>query len=241
MTDPLLVVEGLEAGYGALQVLFGVDLDVRAGEIVALMGSNGAGKTTTLRAITGQLRSSAGRVLLDGQDVTHRSPEWLVRHGVALVPEGRGMLRSLTVEENLLAGAWVVGDRAARDAALERAFETFPILEDRRRQVAGTLSGGQQQMLALARAAMSSPRLLLVDEASLGLSPAMTLTAFDLLRRLNQETGVAVLLVEQQVHALDLASRAFVLEKGVVVDRAVGDDVLVMEERLRATYLGEGR
>ena len=241
MSGPLLAVEALEAGYGGLQVLFGVDIDVATGEIVALMGSNGAGKTTTLRAITGQLKPTAGRVLLDGEDVTGRSPEWLVRRGVALVPEGRGMLRGLTVEDNLLAGAWVVQDRVRRDEALDRAYETFPILQERRSQLAGTLSGGQQQMLALARAVMSGPRLLLVDEASLGLSPAMTATAFDLLRRLNQETGVAVLLVEQQVHALELAARAYVLEKGTVVDRADGDDVIAMEQRLRAAYLGEGR
>jgi branched-chain amino acid transport system ATP-binding protein len=241
VNGPLLAVEALEAGYGGLQVLFGVDLEVTAGEIVALMGSNGAGKTTTLRAVTGQLKPTAGRVLLDGEDVTGRPPEWLVRRGVALVPEGRGMLRGLTVEDNLLAGAWVVQDRVRRDEALDRAYETFPILDERRSQLAGTLSGGQQQMLALARAVMSGPRLLLVDEASLGLSPAMTATAFDLLRRLNAETGVAVLLVEQQVHALELAARAYVLEKGTVVDRADGDDVIAMEERLRAAYLGEGR
>jgi branched-chain amino acid transport system ATP-binding protein len=241
VTGPLLAVEALEAGYGGLQVLFGVDLDVTAGEIVALMGSNGAGKTTTLRAIIGQLKPTGGRVLLDGEDVTGRPPEWLVRRGVALVPEGRGMLRGLTVEDNLLAGAWVVQDRVRRDEALDRAYETFPILQERRSQLAGTLSGGQQQMLALARAVMSGPRLLLVDEASLGLSPAMTATAFDLLRRLNAETGVAVLLVEQQVHALELAARAYVLEKGTVVDRAEGDDVIAMEQRLRAAYLGEGR
>jgi branched-chain amino acid transport system ATP-binding protein len=241
VNGPLLAVEALEAGYGGLQVLFGVDLEVTAGEIVALMGSNGAGKTTTLRAVTGQLKPTAGRVLLDGEDVTGRPPEWLVRRGVALVPEGRGMLRGLTVEDNLLAGAWVVQDRVRRDEALDRAYETFPILDERRSQLAGTLSGGQQQMLALARAVMSGPRLLLVDEASLGLSPAMTATAFDLLRRLNAETGVAVLLVEQQVHALELAVRAYVLEKGTVVDRADGDDVIAMEERLRSAYLGEGR
>jgi branched-chain amino acid transport system ATP-binding protein len=241
VNGPLLAVEALEAGYGGLQVLFGVDLEVTAGEIVALMGSNGAGKTTTLRAVTGQLKPTAGRVLLDGEDVTGRPPEWLVRRGVALVPEGRGMLRGLTVEDNLLAGAWVVQDRVRRDEGLDRAYETFPILDERRSQLAGTLSGGQQQMLALARAVMSGPRLLLVDEASLGLSPAMTATAFDLLRRLNAETGVAVLLVEQQVHALELAARAYVLEKGTVVDRADGEDVIAMEERLRAAYLGEGR
>jgi branched-chain amino acid transport system ATP-binding protein len=236
----LLSIEGLEAGYGGLPVLFGVDLDVRPGEIVALMGANGAGKTTTLRAVTGQLRPSKGKVLLDGQDVTGRPAEWLVRRGVTLVPEGRGMLRGLTVEENLALGAWVVRDRAEVAAAFERAYDTFPMLQERRGQRAGTLSGGQQQMLALARALMSGPRLLLVDEASLGLSPAMTSTAFELLTRVNAETGVAVLLVEQHVHALERASRAFVLEKGRVVDRAEGAAVAAMEERLRAAYLGEG-
>jgi branched-chain amino acid transport system ATP-binding protein len=236
----LLSIEGLEAGYGGLPVLFGVDLDVRPGEIVALMGANGAGKTTTLRAVTGQLRPSKGKVLLDGQDVTGRPAEWLVRRGVTLVPEGRGMLRGLTVEENLALGAWVVRDRAEVAAAFERAYDTFPMLQERRGQRAGTLSGGQQQMLALARALMSGPRLLLVDEASLGLSPAMTSTAFELLMRVNAETGVAVLLVEQHVHALEMASRAFVLEKGRVVDRAEGAAVAAMEERLRAAYLGEG-
>ena len=237
----LLRVEGLCAGYGPLQVLFGVSFDVQPGEIVALMGSNGAGKTTALRALTGQLKVTGGTVQLDGEDVTGSSAERLVRKGMALVPEGRGMLPELTVEQNLELGAYVVGDRAEVDAALARAFDTFPILDERRQQRAGTLSGGQQQMLALARALMSSPRLLLVDEASLGLSPVMTATAFDLLRRANEESGVAVLLVEQQVAALELASRAFVLEKGQVVDTAEGDAVRAMEDRLRTAYLGTGR
>ena len=235
-----LHIEGLEAGYGSLQVLFGVTLDVGAGEVVALMGSNGAGKTTTLRALTGQLRPSAGRVLLDGEDITGRSAEELVRRGMVLVPEGRGMLRTLTVEENLQLGAWVVSDRRAIDEAFAQAFEIFPVLAERRRQPAGTLSGGQQQMLALARALMSKPRLLLVDEASLGLSPVMTQTAFELLHRINTESGVAVLLVEQHVAALELAARAFVLEKGRIVDVAEGDAVIAMEERLKVAYLGDG-
>ena len=237
----LLRIEGLCAGYGPLQVLFGVSFDVQPGEIVALMGSNGAGKTTTLRTITGQLKVTGGTVTLDGDDVTGSPAERLVRKGVVLVPEGRGMLRDLTVEQNLELGAYVVGDRAEVDAALTRAFDTFPILAERRNQAAGTLSGGQQQMLALARALMSSPRLLLVDEASLGLSPVMTATAFDLLRTVNEEAGVAVLLVEQQVAALELASRAFVLEKGQVVDAAEGDAVRTMGDRLRTAYLGSGR
>jgi branched-chain amino acid transport system ATP-binding protein len=234
----ILSIEGLEAGYGPLQVLFGVTIDVQPGEIVALMGSNGAGKTTTLRALTGQLRPTAGRVLFDGDDVTGRAAEVLARRGMMLVPEGRGMLRSLTVEENLQLGAWVVSDRSAIADAFEQAYGIFPVLADRRRQPAGTLSGGQQQMLALARALMSAPRLLLVDEASLGLSPVMTQTAFELLKRINEEAGVAILLVEQHVGALELASRAFVLEKGRIVDIAEGAAVAEMEERLKVAYLG---
>jgi branched-chain amino acid transport system ATP-binding protein len=235
---PLLQVEALCSGYGPLRVLFGVDLDVRAGEIVALMGSNGAGKTTTLRTITGQLRPTAGRVLLDGEDIRAVPAEILARRGVALVPEGRGMLRDLTVEQNLELGAYVVRDKRAVRDAFTRAYSLFPILEERRTQLAGRLSGGQQQLLALARALMSSPRLLLVDEASLGLSPIMTETAFDILREINHDAGVTILLIEQNVWALDLAHRAFVLERGRVVDAAEGDAVRSMQERLRRAYLG---
>ena len=233
----LLRVEGLSSGYGPLRVLFGVDLDVRAGEIVALMGSNGAGKTTTLRTITGQLRPRLGRVVLDGEDLTAAPPEALARRGVALVPEGRGMLRDLTVDQNLELGAYVVRDKRALRDAFDAAYARFPILEQRRHQLAGLLSGGQQQLLALARALMSSPRLLLVDEASLGLSPLMTEAAFDALAEINR-AGVAVLLVEQNVRALDLAHRAFVLERGRVVDTAEGDAVHSMQGRLRRAYLG---
>ena len=239
MTDqPLLDVDELSSGYGALQVLFDVSLDVRPGEIVALMGSNGAGKTTLLKTITGQLHVLSGHVSLEGTDVTGCPAEVLVRQGVALVPEGRGMLRDLTVAQNLELGAYIVRDRAKVDAAFERAYSTFPILEERREQLAGTLSGGQQQMLAIARALMSDPRLLLVDEASLGLSPVMTETAFDLIAATNADTGVAVLIVEQNVLALDLAHRAFVLEKGQVVDVAEGAAVRTMQGRLRRAYLG---
>jgi branched-chain amino acid transport system ATP-binding protein len=234
-----LHIDALSSGYGPLQVLFEVGLDVRPGEIVALMGSNGAGKTTTLRAITGQLKILGGRVSFDGQDVTRLRPEALVRRGIALVPEGRGMLRSLTVEQNLELGAYIVRDRAVIREAFDRAYSTFPILAERKDQLAGRLSGGQQQMLALARALMSNPRLLLVDEASLGLSPAMTETAFDLISDANRVAGASVLLVEQNVLALDLAHRAFVLEKGRVVDAAEGPAVRTMQQRLRAAYLGE--
>ncbi|MBA3653022.1 MAG: ABC transporter ATP-binding protein [Actinobacteria bacterium] len=237
--EPLLRVDGLSSGYGALRVLFDVTFDVPAGEVVALMGSNGAGKTTTLKTITGQLKVLSGAVHLDGDDVTGLAPEALVRRGVVLVPEGRGMLRDLSVAQNLELGAYTVADRAQVDAAFERAYTVFPILAERREQKAGTLSGGQQQMLAIARALMSNPRLLLVDEASLGLSPVMTETAFDLIGQANRDAGVTVLIVEQNVLALDLAHRAYVLERGQVVDMAEGRAVRQMQGRLRDAYLGK--
>jgi branched-chain amino acid transport system ATP-binding protein len=241
MTTPLLEVENLSSGYGSLQVLFDVTFSVGPGEVVALMGSNGAGKTTSLKTITGQLRPMSGRILIDGADVTSCAPEQLVARGVALVPEGRGMLRELTVAQNLELGAYTVRDAAKVAAAFERAYATFPILAERRQQAAGTLSGGQQQMLAIARALMSGPRLLLVDEASLGLSPVMTETAFDLIADANREAGVSVLVVEQNVLALDLADRAYVLEKGQIVDVAEGAAVRTMQGRLREAYLGRRR
>ena len=235
---PILEIEGLCSGYGSLQVLFDVSLDVREGEIVALMGSNGAGKTTTLRAITGLLPRQRGKVRLAGDDITKSSTESLVSRGVALIPEGRGMFRDLTVAENLELGAYSVRDKTAIADATERSYATFPILSERREQKAGRLSGGQQQMLAVARALMSNPTLLLVDEASLGLSPIMTETVFDLIGAARETSGVSVLIVEQNVAALDLADRAFVLEKGQVVDRAEGDAVRTMQGRLREAYLG---
>ncbi|MGB8652613.1 MAG: ABC transporter ATP-binding protein [Mycobacteriales bacterium] len=235
----LLEVEGLCSGYGALQVLFGVSLAVGEGEVVALMGSNGAGKTTTLRTVTGLLKPMSGSVLLDGRPVTGSAPEQLVEKGVVMVPEGRGMLRDLTVSENLALGAYVVADKRQVAESLDKAFTTFPILHERREQKAGTLSGGQQQMLALARALMASPRLLLVDEASLGLSPVMTERAFALIADVNRTAGVAVLVVEQNVLALDLADRAYVLEKGQVVAAAEGAQVKRMQGQLREAYLGK--
>ena len=239
LPETLLAVEDLCSGYGSLQVLFNVDLDVRAGEVVALMGSNGAGKTTTLKAITGQLRKTGGRVRFAGTDVTKERTESLISRGISVVPEGRGMLRDLTVAENLEIGGYAIRDRHAVAEATERAYETFPILGERREQKAGSLSGGQQQMLAIARALMSRPRLLLVDEASLGLSPVMTETVFDLIAEVRRTSGTAVLLVEQNAAALDLADRAFVLEKGQVVDRAEGADMRAMQGRLRDAYLGK--
>ncbi len=234
----LLEVHDLCSGYGALQVLFGVSLEVGEGEVVALMGSNGAGKTTTLRTITGLLKTMSGVTVLDGRPVTGVTPEKLVAAGVVMVPEGRGMLRDLTVAENLAVGGYSVSDKKQVAESLARAYDTFPILFERREQKAGTLSGGQQQMLALGRALMASPRLMLVDEASLGLSPVMTERAFSLIAEVNRSLGVAVLIVEQNVLALDLAHRAYVLEKGQVVAAASGEDVRTMQSTLRAAYLG---
>ena len=237
--DVLLTVDRLCSGYGTLPVLFDVSFTVGEGEVVALMGSNGAGKTTTLRAVTGQLKVTGGHITFAGTDVTGMPPEQLVARGMALSPEGRGMLRELTVAQNLELGAYTVSDKALVAASFERAYEAFPILAERRQQRAGTLSGGQQQMLAIARALMSEPRLLLVDEASMGLSPVMTETAFDLIKAANERAGVAVLIVEQNVLALDLAHRAYVLEKGQVVDVAEGEAVRTMQGRLRDAYLGK--
>jgi branched-chain amino acid transport system ATP-binding protein len=235
----LLEVQDLCSGYGALQVLFGVSLTVGEGEVVALMGSNGAGKSTTLRTIVGMLKAMSGAVVLDGRVVTGSAPEKLVEKGVVMVPEGRGMLRDLTVAENLALGAYCINDKRQVEESLDKAFTTFPILHERREQKAGTLSGGQQQMLALGRALMASPRLMLVDEASLGLSPLMTERAFSLINDVNKTSGLAVLIVEQNVLALDLADRAYVLEKGQVVGFAEGDDVRRMQGQLRGAYLGK--
>ena len=235
---PLLEVEALCSGYGALQVLFDVSFTINDGEVVALMGSNGAGKTTTLKTICAQLPVMSGHIRLNGHDITGAPPESLVRRGISLVPEGRGMLRDLSVAQNLELGAYTRKDKDGIAQAFDRAYTTFPILAERREQKAGSLSGGQQQMLAIARALMSEPRLLLVDEASLGLSPVMTETVFDLIAQVNVASGVAVLIVEQNVLALDLATRAFVLEKGQVVDVAEGAAVQSMQGRLREAYLG---
>ncbi len=235
----LLEVRDLCSGYGALQVLFGVSLTVGEGEVVALMGSNGAGKTTTLRTVVGMLKTLSGQVILDDGPLRAITPEKLVERGVVMVPEGRGMLRDLTVSENLALGAYTISDKRQVAASLDMAFTTFPILAERREQKAGTLSGGQQQMLALGRALMASPRLMLVDEASLGLSPVMTERAFSLIRDVNQTAGVAMLIVEQNVLALDLADRAYVLEKGQVVAAAEGSAVREMQGQLREAYLGK--
>jgi len=234
----ILEVKDLQVHYGVIEALRGVSIEVPAGQVVALIGANGAGKTTTLRAISKMLRPSAGSVRFRDEDVTRLPSHALVARGMAHAPEGRGIFLNLTVKENLELGAYLRRDREgiARDA--ERAYALFPILAERRTQVAGTLSGGEQQMLAVARALMSSPRLMLLDEPSLGLAPQVVEKIFSVLREVNA-SGVALLLVEQNAHkALQLAHRAYVLETGNVVMTGTGKELLASPE-VRKAYLGE--
>jgi branched-chain amino acid transport system ATP-binding protein len=234
----VLEVRDLHVHYGAIEALRGISLDVPAGEVVALIGANGAGKTTTLRAISRMLRASAGTVRFLGEDVTRLPSHAIVARGMAHAPEGRGIFLNLTVGENLALGAYLRRDREAIAHDADRAFALFPILAERRGQVAGTLSGGEQQMLAVARALMSRPKLMLLDEPSLGLAPQVVERIFGVLREVNQG-GVALLLVEQNAHkALQLAHRGYVLETGAVVMRGTGKELLASRE-VRKAYLGE--
>ena len=234
---PLLEVDGLEVRYGAVCALRGVSLKVGLGEIVALIGANGAGKTTTLRAVSGMLRLSAGSVKLDGESVSALKPHQFVARGMAHAPEGRGIFLNLTVAENLELGAFLRNDKEGIASDLEKHFALFPRLKERRAQVAGTLSGGEQQMLAVARALMSRPRLLLLDEPSLGLAPIVVESIFRVITAVNKE-GVAVLLVEQNAHkALGIAHRGYVLETGKVAAEGTGKELLD-SPAVRVAYLG---
>ena len=233
----LLSVDGLGVRYGAIQAVRDVGLTVDAGEIVALLGANGAGKTTTLGAIVGLVSTNVGTVAFDGRAMGGLGTELIVRAGMTLVPEGRRVFPSLTVDENLTLGAAPRGDRAAAATARQEMFELFPILAERRGQLAGTLSGGQQQQLAIARALMSGPKLLLLDEPSLGLAPQVVDDIFDLIARLRQ-SGLTILLVEQNVAmALDIADRAYVLASGEIVMQGTAAELKASEEIERA-YLG---
>ncbi|TML65295.1 MAG: ABC transporter ATP-binding protein [Actinobacteria bacterium] len=232
---PLLELEDVEARYGAIKALHGVSLAVGEGEVVALLGANGAGKTTTLRAVSGTVRRS-GRISLVGHSLERRSPEAVARAGIAHVPEGRGTFAELSVRENLRLGAWTRRGRLHGEE--ERVLAYFPALAERIRQPAGTLSGGEQQMLALARALMARPRLLMLDEPSLGLAPLVVASIFAILRHLNEEEGLAVLLVEQNATlALEAAATAYVLEVGHVALAGPADD-LRADESVRRSYLG---
>ena len=233
----LLEVSGLQVNYGLIKAIRGVDFHVDAGEIVALIGANGAGKTTIMHALSGLIPKAAGRVLFDGEDITATPAHKLVPLGMAQVPEGRRIFQELTVAENLTLGAYTRRDRAENAAALEDIFTHFPILKERQKQVAGTLSGGEQQMLAIGRALMSHPKLLLLDEPSMGLSPLYVTTIFRMIEEINRR-GTTVLLVEQNAkQALSVANRAYVLEIGEITRTGTGEELLG-DDSIRRAYLG---
>ncbi len=236
--EALLQAQGLRINYGGIEAVRGVELTVNKGEVVALIGANGAGKTSILRALSGMLKPKAGAVTLFGVSTAGLKANELVERGMAHAPEGRGIFPNLTVEENLDLGAYLRRDAAGIAEDRENGFRLFPILKERRAQSAGTLSGGEQQMLSIARALMSRPKLLLLDEPSLGLAPQVTQTIFRILRDVNSR-GVSILLVEQNAHlALGLANYAYVLETGEVVMTGTGADLLKSDD-IRRAYLGE--
>ncbi|MGC8838018.1 MAG: ABC transporter ATP-binding protein [Anaerolineae bacterium] len=232
----MLEVSGLRAGYGEINVLWDVDLHVDPGEAVALVGSNGAGKTTLLMTLAGLIKARSGRIVFQGEDITALSAPERVRRGLALVPEGRQLFQGLTVEENLKLGAYARRDGKIQES-LEQVYALFPEVAERRRQLAGTLSGGEQQMCAIARGLMSAPKMLLIDELSLGLAPVVV----DRLKRAIadiRKAGVTLLVVEQDVQtALEIASRAYVMETGRIVQEGPSE-VLLADPRIKAAYIG---
>lgn len=233
----VLELRGVEATYGSGMVLHGIDLTVDAGEIVVVLGANGAGKTTTISSISGTVHRS-GEINFEGHSIARSSPDAIVRAGIAQVPQGRGTFGELTVEDNLRIGAYTRGSRQELEEDLERWYGVFPRLKERRQQRAGSLSGGEQQMLAISRALMSRPKLLLCDEPSQGLAPRITQEMFNVIKRLNQEQGISVLLVEQNANlAMDIADRVYLLETGRIV--ASGDaETLSADDTVRKAYLG---
>ena len=233
----MLRLEALRAGYGRVEVLKGVSLEVRAGELVTLIGANGAGKTSTLKAISGILRPSGGRILFDEDEIQRLTPREILTRGIAHCPEGRRVFPYMTVRENLEMGAYARRDIHGIREDLERVFTHFPILGERLRQAAGTLSGGEQQMLAIGRALMARPRFLLLDEPSLGLAPALIETTFGIIREIRQR-GVTVLMVEQNAYlALGMADRGYVMETGqIALEGAAGN--LIENEHVKRAYLG---
>ena len=234
----LLQLSNLQVAYGGIRAVKGIDLEVGEGELVCLIGANGAGKTTTLRAITGLVRAAGGEVRYDGAEISGLKVHEIARRGLALVPEGRGIFAQLTIDENLAMGAYSRKDAAAVAGDVDRAFTLFPRLKERRTQVAGTLSGGEQQMLAIARALMSRPRLLLLDEPSMGLAPLMVERIFEVIRGIAAE-GVTMLLVEQNARlALEVSHRGYVLEGGSVALSGAARELL-HNPRIREAYLGE--
>ncbi len=238
MANPLLEVRDLDAGYGDTQALWGVSIDVAEGAIVSLVGANGAGKSTLLRAISGLIRPRRGEIAFRGRSIAGVAPQQIVATGVSHVPEGRGLFAQMTVQENLELGAYPAGVRARAAQSLERVFALFPRLRERQSQLAGSLSGGEQQMLAIGRAVMACPALLLLDEPSMGLSPKIVHEMFELIRTLNRD-GVTILLVEQNIHqALQIADDAYVLQTGHIVMRGRGAELLA-DPAIRSAYVGK--
>ena len=238
MAATLLKVSGLKVSYGGIQAVKGVDFEVREGELVTLIGSNGAGKTTTMKAITGTLGLNAGDIQYLGKSIKGQGPWDLVKQGLAMVPEGRGVFARMTIMENLQMGAYVRRDTAAIASDADRVFTIFPRLKERKDQLAGTMSGGEQQMLAMGRALMSRPKVLLLDEPSMGLSPIMVDKIFEVVRDVYAQ-GVTILLVEQNAsRALGVANRAYVMESGLITMNGDAKEML-KDPKVRAAYLGE--
>ena len=236
--EPLLALSKLEVAYGGIQAVKGIDLEVGKGELVCLIGANGAGKTTTLKGVCGLLPVKAGKIRYEGKDVTGKPAFQLVQRGLAMVPEGRGVFGALTIEENLAMGAYIRKDADGVKSDIERVFSLFPRLKERKRQTAGTLSGGEQQMLAMGRALMSKPKLLLLDEPSMGLAPLMVQKVFETVLKVSAE-GVTILLIEQNAKlALEVSHRGYVMESGELT--LEGDAAsLLHNPKVRAAYLGE--
>lgn len=234
----MLELKDVEVYYGMIQAIKGISFEVNEGEVIALIGANGAGKTTTLHTITGLLSPKAGSIFFDGQDITKTPAHKIVSLGMAHVPEGRRVFSQMTVYQNLKMGAYTRSDKSEIDAALEMVYKRFPRLEERKNQLAGTLSGGEQQMLAMGRALMSHPKIILMDEPSMGLSPILVNEIFDIIRSVN-EAGTTVLLVEQNAKkALDIADRAYVLETGKIVTSGDAKE-LMNDDAIKKAYLGE--
>ena len=233
----LLEVQDIQVYYGMIQALKGVSFSVNEGEVIALIGANGAGKTTTLHTVTGLLRAKSGHIIYDGQDITKVPPHKIVTMGMAHVPEGRRVFANMTVLQNLKMGAFTRSDKNEIDATIEKVYKRFPRLKERQNQTAGTLSGGEQQMLAMGRALMSKPQLLMLDEPSMGLAPILVEQIFDIIRRLHQN-GTTILLVEQNAQmALSVADRGYVLETGAIVTTGTGAELLE-NDAVRRAYLG---
>ncbi|MDP3519730.1 MAG: ABC transporter ATP-binding protein [Hydrogenophaga sp.] len=238
MAQTLLKVSGLKVAYGGIKAVKGVDLEVRENELVTLIGSNGAGKTTTMKAVTGTLAMEAGDIEYLGKSIKGKGSWDLVREGLVMVPEGRGVFTRMTITENLQMGAYIRSDKAGIAADIERMFTIFPRLRERKDQLAGTMSGGEQQMLAMGRALMSQPKVLLLDEPSMGLSPIMVDKIFEVVRDVAAQ-GVTILLVEQNARrALQIADRGYVMDSGEITMNGIGKDMLD-DPKVRAAYLGE--